>query len=222
MDRLKEIAKNLDSKDKLSKFREKFILPKDKIYLDGNSLGVLAKDIIGEINHTIKEEWGNNLISSWNKSWIKLPRMISQKLASIIKSKKDEVYVGSSTSINLFKLIKSILQSNKSIKNISTDNLNFPSDKYICELIAKDFNIDFNFLDYGSDLMADIDKLKVIKSLLYDNGLTIKGAVEQLKKIDTNEGLTNKEIIIQTNDGKDSLDIKQLIINELIEIRSSL
>ena len=160
MDRLKEIAKNLDSKDNLSKFREKFILPKDKIYLDGNSLGVLAKDIIDEINHTIKEEWGNNLISSWNKSWIKLPRMISQKIASIIKSGEDEVYVGSSTSINLFKLIKSILQSNKSIKNITTDNLNFPSDKYICELVAKDFNIDFNFLEYGSDLIADIEKLK--------------------------------------------------------------
>jgi len=69
---------------------------------------------------------------------------------------------------------------------------------------------------------SDIDKLKVIKSLLYDSGLTIKGAVEQLKKINTNEALTNKEIIIQTNDSKDSLDIKQLIINELIEIRSSL
>ena len=160
MDRLKEIAKKLDSKDNLSKFREKFILPKDKIYLDGNSLGVLAKDIIDEINHTIKEEWGNNLISSWNKSWIKLPRMVSQKIASIIKSGEDEVYVGGSTSINLFKLIKSILQSNKSIKNITTDSLNFPSDKYICELVAKDFKIDFNFLEYGSDLIADIEKLK--------------------------------------------------------------
>jgi len=160
LDRLKEIAKKLDSKDNLSKFREKFILPKDKIYLDGNSLGVLAKDIIDEINHTIKEEWGNNLISSWNKSWIKLPRMVSQKIASIIKSGEDEVYVGGSTSINLFKLIKSILQSNKSIKNITTDSLNFPSDKYICELVAKDFKIDFNFLEYGSDLIADIEKLK--------------------------------------------------------------
>ncbi len=160
MDRLKEIAKKLDSKDNLSKFRDKFILPKDKIYLDGNSLGVLAKDIIDEINHTIKEEWGNNLISSWNKSWIKLPRMVSQKIASIIKSGEDEVYVGGSTSINLFKLIKSILQSNKSIKNITTDSLNFPSDKYICELVAKDFKIDFNFLEYRSDLIADIEKLK--------------------------------------------------------------
>ena len=160
MDRLREIAKNLDSKDKLSKFRDKFILPEDKIYLDGNSLGILARDIINDINYTIKEEWGNNLISSWNKSWIKLPRLISQKLASIIKSNVDEVYVGSSTSINLFKLIKSILQSNKSIMNITTDNLNFPSDKYICELLAKDFNIEFNFLNYGNDLIANIEKLK--------------------------------------------------------------
>jgi len=160
LDRLREIAKNLDSKDKLSKFRDKFILPEDKIYLDGNSLGILARNIINDINYTIKEEWGNNLISSWNKSWIKLPRLISQKLASIIKSDVDEVYVGSSTSINLFKLIKSILQSNKSIMNITTDNLNFPSDKYICELVAKDFNIEFNFLNYGSDLIANIEKLK--------------------------------------------------------------
>ena len=160
MDRLREIAKNLDSEDKLSKFRDKFVLPEDKIYLDGNSLGILARDIISDINYTIKEEWGNNLISSWNKSWIKLPRLISQKLASIIKSNVDEVYVGSSTSINLFKLIKSILQSNKSIMNITTDNLNFPSDKYICELLAKDFNIEFNFLNYGSDLIANIEKLK--------------------------------------------------------------
>ena len=69
---------------------------------------------------------------------------------------------------------------------------------------------------------SDIDKLKIIKSLLYDNGLTIKGAVEQLKKINTNKDVSKKEIIIETNDGKDSVDIKQLIINELIEIRSSL
>ena len=160
MDKLKEIAKNLDSKDELSIYRDKFFLPKNQIYLDGNSLGVLAKDVVENVNYTIKEESGNNLISSWNKSWIKLPRIISRKIASIIKSNEDEVYVGSSTSINLFKLLKSILEANRDIKNITTDNLNFPSDKYICEVIAKDFKIDFKFLDYGNDLKPDIEKLK--------------------------------------------------------------
>ena len=160
MDRLREIAKNLDSKDELSIYRDKFILPKNQIYLDGNSLGVLAKDVVDNLNYTIKEEWGNSLISSWNKSWVNLPRLISSKIATIIKSNEGEVYVGSSTSINLFKLLKSILEANRGIKYIITDNLNFPSDKYICEVIAKDFNINFKFLDYGNDLIPDIEKLK--------------------------------------------------------------
>ena len=160
MDRLREIAKNLDSKDELSIYRDKFILPKNQIYLDGNSLGVLAKDVVDNLNYTIKEEWGNSLISSWNKSWVNLPRLISKKIATIIKSNKGEVYVGSSTSINLFKLLKSILEANRGIKYIITDNLNFPSDKYICEVISKDFNIDFKFLEYGNDLIPDIEKLK--------------------------------------------------------------
>ena len=73
MDRLKEIATNNDSIDELSIYRDEFILPKDKLYFDGNSLGLLSKKIINDINHTIKEDWGNNLIASWNDKWIDLP-----------------------------------------------------------------------------------------------------------------------------------------------------
>ena len=43
---------------------------------------------------------------------------------------------------------------------------------------------------------SDVDKLKLIKSLLYKNGLTIKGAIEQLKKIDINDSISGKSIII--------------------------
>ena len=89
MDRLKEIAKKLDSKDNLSKFREKFILPKDKIYLDGNSLGVLAKDIIDEINHIIFLIGGRwvgiegvmVLINNENKSFELLKKSLNEKFA---------------------------------------------------------------------------------------------------------------------------------------------
>ena len=145
MDRLKEIATNNDSIDELSIYRDEFILPKDKLYFDGNSLGLLSKKIINDINHTIKEDWGNNLIASWNDKWIDLPYKEKKKIASILNSKSNEIYVGSSTSDNLYKLIKSILEANGNIKSISTDNLNFPSDKYICEGICNDFNLQFKF-----------------------------------------------------------------------------
>ena len=63
---------------------------------------------------------------------------------------------------------------------------------------------------------SDIVKLKTIKSYLYDSGLTIKGAIEQLKKSSSDS--TNPKIIIESNE----IDIKGLIIKELNEIRSSL
>jgi kynureninase len=166
VDKLKKIAINLDSNDELSSYRNEFILPNNTIYFDGNSLGVLSKNIINDINNTVREEWGNNLISSWNDKWIELPNKVSKKIASILNCNEDEVYVGSSTSNNLFKLIKSILEAHKDIKNISTDNLNFPSDKYICEGICKDFNLKFKFLDYKNDLLPDI---KLLKRFIIDN-----------------------------------------------------
>ena len=112
---MKKIAINLDSKDELSSYRKEFILPTNTIYLDGNSLGVLSKNIINDINNTIKEDWGNNLISSWNDKWIELPNKVSKKIASILNCSGNEVYVGSSTSNNLYKLIKSILEAHKDI-----------------------------------------------------------------------------------------------------------
>jgi kynureninase len=57
-----------------------------------------------------KKDWGNNLISSWNDKWIELPNKVSKKIASILNCNGNEVYVGSSTSNNLYKLIKSILE----------------------------------------------------------------------------------------------------------------
>ena len=119
LDRLKKTAIDFDINDKLSNFREEFIIPKNKIYLDGNSLGLLSKNTLSNLNTTIKEEWGNDLISSWNKNWVNLPKNISRKIACIINSKEEEVYVGSSTSNNLYKLIKSILDANKVIKSLS-------------------------------------------------------------------------------------------------------
>ena len=159
LDRLGKLAKELDSKDKLNKFKSEFIYPDDKLYFDGNSLGLLSKKTKEALNKVINNEWGQNLISSWNNSWISLPNKVSKKISTILNSNETEIYVGGSTSLNLYKLLLSLIKSNNSIINISTDILNFPSDKYICEGICNDYKLKFNLLEYDNYL-PNIDVLE--------------------------------------------------------------
>jgi len=174
LDKLEKLAKELDSKDKLNKFKSEFIYPDDKLYFDGNSLGLLSKKTKEAINKVINNEWGQNLISSWNNSWINLPNKVSKKISTILNSNETEIYVGGSTSLNLYKLLLSLIKSNDSITNISTDNLNFPSDKYICEGICNDYNLKFNLLEYDNYL-PDIDELE--QFIKNNNGIIVLSLV---------------------------------------------
>lgn len=175
MDRLEELAKELDAKDILNKFRNEFIYPEDKLYFDGNSLGLLSKKTKESLIEVINNEWGQHLISSWNNSWINLPKKVSKKVSIILNSNENEIYVGGSTSLNLYKLLLSLIKSNNSIKNISTDNLNFPSDKYICEGICNDYNLKFNLLDYDNNNLPNIDVLE--QFIKKNNGIIVLSLV---------------------------------------------
>lgn len=175
MDRLEELAKELDAKDILNKFRNEFIYPEDKLYFDGNSLGLLSKKTKESLKEVINNEWGQHLISSWNNSWINLPKKVSKKVSIILNSNENEIYVGGSTSLNLYKLLLSLIKSNNSIKNISTDNLNFPSDKYICEGICNDYNLKFNLLDYDNNNLPNIDVLE--QFIKKNNGIIVLSLV---------------------------------------------
>ena len=99
-------ARALDAADPLRDFRDRFILPEGVVYLDGNSLGALPKATIGRQRALVEEEWGSELIRSWNtRGWIEAPQRIGAKIAALIGAKPDEVIVADSTSVNLFKLI---------------------------------------------------------------------------------------------------------------------
>ena len=45
-----------------------FQLPEGVIYLDGNSLGPLPKAAAARVARTITDEWGEMLITGWNKA----------------------------------------------------------------------------------------------------------------------------------------------------------
>ena len=132
--------KNLDKIDKLGKIRNKFDLPKNIKYFDGNSLGPLPKNTIKIVNSMIKKEWGQGLIRSWNnKDWINMPYKIGNKIAPLIGARLGEVVVTDSVSINLFKVLTSSLKLNKKRKIILSEIDNFPSDLYILESVIKMF-----------------------------------------------------------------------------------
>lgn len=99
-------AKAADAADPLRRFRDRFLLPDDVIYLDGNSLGPLPRGTAARQQEMVTKEWGDGLIRSWNThDWIGLPQRVGAKIAPLIGAKPHEVIVADSTSVNLFKLL---------------------------------------------------------------------------------------------------------------------
>jgi len=142
----KRFSLKLDAEDKLSLYKSRFYIPDPNlIYLDGNSLGRLTLNALDDIENTLKVEWGRDLISSWNKSWINLPSEIGDKIASITGADQGEIIVADSTSVNLFKLAVAALKYQSGKKNIISDTLNFPSDLYVLQGAV-------DFLDSGHNI----------------------------------------------------------------------
>lgn len=131
-------ARELDAADPLASYRDRFALPAETIYLDGNSLGCLPKDTPARIAEVVGEEWGRDLIGSWNTAdWIVMPQRIGGKIASLIGAAPHEVIACDSVSVNLFKLIAAALQMQPGRKTVLSEPGNFPTDLYMIEGLEK-------------------------------------------------------------------------------------
>ena len=176
--------KHLDKQDPLSKYREEFFLPKNTIYFDGNSLGPVPKKTIKNLNKTINEEWGKDLINSWNKAnWINLPQALGDKIAPLLGAKSGEVVVVDSTSLNLFKVLTSALRLNKNRKKIVSESTNFPSDLYILEGVNGMLNNHYEcqLIDDDINFEKYIDSSTAVVMLSHINYKT--GRISDMKKI---------------------------------------
>jgi kynureninase len=125
-------ARALDSADPLRNFRDRFFLPEGVIYLDGNSLGALPKAAVARQRAMVEEEWGSELIRSWNsRGWIEAPQRVGAKIADLIGAKPSEVIVADSTSVNLFKLIVSAAALAPHRPQLLSEAGNFHTDLHI-------------------------------------------------------------------------------------------
>ncbi|MBE0673031.1 MAG: kynureninase [Bacteroidales bacterium] len=144
-------AEELDRMDPLREFRDYFTLDdKRLVYLDGNSLGVLPRMTSVNLDRVINKEWGERLIRAYNEGWWTKPSDIGARIASLIGARPDEVIVCDSVSVNMFKILVSVLRQAEKKKTVVSDELNFGTDLYI--------------IQGAIDLLGKGQKMKLMKS----------------------------------------------------------
>jgi len=176
-------CESLDQQDPLRPMRDLFQLPPGMIYLDGNSLGVLPKATPSRIAQAVTQEWGNDLIKSWNKAgWFQLPMQVGDKIARLIGANAKEVVAADSTSINLFKVLSaamSIAKADYPDKNIIlSERTNFPTDLYIAEALCKERGYQLKLVE-ADDLETALQKDVAVLMLTHVNYRT--GAMFNMK-----------------------------------------
>jgi kynureninase len=130
-------ARAADAADSLRPLRGRFHLPDGLIYLDGNSLGPLPRTVPARLGEVVSEEWGAELIRSWNsRDWIGAPQRIGARIAPLIGARPNEVIVTDSTSVNLFKLLVAAARLSDR-KVLLSEAGNFHTDLHIASGVAE-------------------------------------------------------------------------------------
>ncbi|MBT2323064.1 kynureninase [Variovorax paradoxus] len=176
-------CKRLDAQDPLAALRDLFTLPKDVIYLDGNSLGVLPKAAPARIAEVVSKEWGEGLIRSWNSaSWIDLPQRLGDKLARLIGAAPGEVVCTDGTSVNLYKVLFAALSQMKGSgrKVVISERSNFPTDLYIAESLCRERGFALKLIEAG-ELPAALTADVAVLMLTHVNYRT--GAMHDMKAL---------------------------------------
>jgi kynureninase len=173
----------LDSQDPLRSLRDLFQVPEGMIYLDGNSLGVLPKASPARVAAAVAQEWGKDLIQSWNSAgWFQMPLQVGNKIARLIGAKDNEVVAADSTSINLFKVLSAALTISHSDhpekKIILSERTNFPTDLYIAEALCKERGFALKLVE-AEDLLSALRPDVAVVMLTHVNYRT--GAMFSMK-----------------------------------------
>ncbi len=142
-------AARLDAQDPLAELAESFVRPADRIYLDGNSLGMAPRAAMGRARQLIEQEWATGLVGSWD-SWLDLPLRVGDRLGSdFLGAAPGQVAISDSTTVNLFKLAAAVLDgSPRERRVIVGDRGNFPTDRYVLEGLAASRGFQLRSVDF--------------------------------------------------------------------------
>jgi len=133
-----KLAVELDQADVLAHKRKEFKLDPKLIYLDGNSLGALPLACIERARDVVENQWGKDLISSWNTHhWIDLPTQVGEKIAPLLGAASGQVICCDSISVNLFKVLSCAISMRPDRRLLLSQHDNFPADLYIAQGLSE-------------------------------------------------------------------------------------
>jgi kynureninase len=170
----REDARRLDELDPLAPLRDLFDLPETTIYLDGNSLGALPRATAARVQEVITREWGHDLIGSWNSAgWIDLPHRVGDKIGRLVGAAPGQVVVADSTSVNLYKVLKAAMgiaaAETPGRSTIVSERMNFPTDLYIAQSVAREHGGELVLLDPGEEPADRVDERTAVLMLTHVN-----------------------------------------------------
>ena len=152
-----ESVSELDRHDPLAPFKAYFALPEGMLYLDGNSLGaqpLAARDGLA----ATCDQWRDELIKGWNQGWFDAPERLGDLLAPLIGAGKSEVIVTDNITLNIFKLLGYITESQgRSRPVILSEGGNFPADGYIAQGFCHSTGFEHHVLPEGAALADYLD-----------------------------------------------------------------
>ncbi len=125
-------ALSLDEEDPLGGFRQRFHVPEDRIYLLGNSLGLMSSDAEAGVLRALGE-WKDLAIKGWTEAdppWLHLAERVGAKAASLVGAGPDEVVATGTTTVNIHSLASTFYRPGGGRTKILADTLNFPTDVY--------------------------------------------------------------------------------------------
>lgn len=146
--------------------RARFVLPQGCIYMNGNSLGPLTMAAEDRMVRTVRQEWGEGLIRSWNSAgWYDLPVRLGDKIARLVGADAGEVAVTDSTSVNLFKAAAAAAALRPGRPKIISEKGNFPTDLYVLDGLSR-------FMGDGRKLVT-YDRANVVHAIDEDTAVVV-------------------------------------------------
>ncbi|HET7388652.1 MAG TPA: kynureninase [Nocardioidaceae bacterium] len=156
-----------DARSPVRRCRELFALPPGVIYLDGNSLGALPRSVPDRVADVVSREWGHGLISSWNDAgWMSLGSRVGARIARLIGAGADDVHLGDSTSVTLFKTMVAGARLRPERRTIVLEPSTFPTDGYVAAGVARTLGLDVRWCD-PADPAAALDEDVALLSLTH-------------------------------------------------------